>query len=77
MLFIGGYVAFFWMLFAFPETRDPWPYIVGVFSMLGIPAYFIDRRTNGRADAQAERDRETLPVDDESDDRDGGDRGSG
>lgn len=52
ILLIAGLAALAFVLLAFPVERDPWPFIVLIGGMLGIPAFIADaRRRNGNRDA--------------------------
>ena len=50
ILFILGIAAFGYMLVWFPIDRDPWPFVVLIAGMLGLPAFIrADRKMNGSA----------------------------
>ncbi len=47
-LFIVGVAGFVYLLVWFPPDRDPWPFVVLLAGMLGIPAFIqADRAING------------------------------
>ena len=50
ILFVIGVAAFLFLLSPlWPVERDPWPFIVAVFGMIGVPV-FVARDRNGAKD---------------------------
>lgn len=60
-LFILGIVGFGYLLVWFPVERDPWPFVVLIAGMLGIPAFIRADKSNGAPRLNEEESQNDAP----------------